>query len=322
MNNPLISVIVPVYKVEDYLDQCIESIIGQTYTNLEIILVDDGSPDNCPALCDSWAKSDSRIHVIHKSNGGLASARNAGLDICTGTYVSFVDSDDWLDHNMYQEQLKYIDGADVVACQINYVKGSKIFPSRSNSSVFVIDNYYKMMDAFLSFQEPDLRWEVWNKLIKRSIIGEERFKEGQIFEDVYFNRVVFSKASKVVVHNTPLYNYRVVRPGSINSKFNPKGLTKLAELQEYINILMDSKENEIALRYISYTLNTILGFYIQAEKSRADNNIKDSLLRKFEDYYTLYLKQGGKKSLSYILFKLWPWGYTKVQPLYVYVAGL
>lgn len=97
MNDPLISVIVPVYKVEKYLDECVESIVNQTYRNLEIILVDDGSPDNCPQMCDDWAKRDARIRVIHKENGGLSSARNAGLDVCTGEYISFIDSDDWLE---------------------------------------------------------------------------------------------------------------------------------------------------------------------------------------------------------------------------------
>ena len=98
----LISVIVPVYKVEQYLDKCVRSIVDQTYRNLEIILVDDGSPDACPAMCDSWVERDCRIQVIHKENGGLSSARNAGLDICRGEYVTFVDSDDWIELEYYR----------------------------------------------------------------------------------------------------------------------------------------------------------------------------------------------------------------------------
>ena len=101
-SQPKISVIVPVYQVEETLDKCVESIIGQTYKNLEIILVDDGSPDNCPAICDSWAEKDSRIRVIHKENGGLCSARNAGMDIAAGDYLGFVDSDDCIEPDMYQ----------------------------------------------------------------------------------------------------------------------------------------------------------------------------------------------------------------------------
>lgn len=101
-SQPKISVIVPVYKVENFLDRCVESIVGQTYENLEIILVDDGSPDNCPSMCDKWAEKDRRIKVIHKENGGVSSARNAALDIVSGDYIGFVDSDDWIDPGMYE----------------------------------------------------------------------------------------------------------------------------------------------------------------------------------------------------------------------------
>ena len=105
MKSALISVIVPIYKVEKYLDECIESIVNKTYRNLEIILVDDGSPDKCPEMCDQWAKKDERIRVIHKENGGLSSARNAGLDVATGDYVGFVDSDDFIERDMYEKKI-------------------------------------------------------------------------------------------------------------------------------------------------------------------------------------------------------------------------
>jgi len=102
---PTISVIIPVYKVERYLDACVASVVGQTYPDLEIILVDDGSPDNCPALCDAWAAKDTRIRVIHRSNGGLSAARNSGLDICTGEYIAFVDSDDRLEPDVLEQAM-------------------------------------------------------------------------------------------------------------------------------------------------------------------------------------------------------------------------
>ena len=118
MNEPLVSVIVPVYKVGKYLDKCVESIVGQTYKNLEIILVDDGSPDNCPAMCDKRAERDSRIKVIHKQNGGVSSARNVGIDAAQGEFIGFVDSDDWLEPDMYdcivKNALEY--NADISRC--------------------------------------------------------------------------------------------------------------------------------------------------------------------------------------------------------------
>ena len=102
MKEPLISIIVPVYKVEKYLNRCVESIVKQTYSNLEIILVDDGSQDQCPVMCDAWMEKDNRIKVVHKKNGGLSDARNAGMKISKGEFIGFVDSDDLIDHNMYQ----------------------------------------------------------------------------------------------------------------------------------------------------------------------------------------------------------------------------
>ena len=106
MKGPLISVIVPVYKVEQYLDRCLQSIVNQTYKNLEIILVDDGSPDNCPQICDEWAKRDKRIKVIHTQNRGVSTARNIGIDVANGQYIGFVDSDDWIEEDMYEFLLK------------------------------------------------------------------------------------------------------------------------------------------------------------------------------------------------------------------------
>ena len=126
----LISVIVPVYKVEAYLDRCVQSIVDQTYTNLEIILVDDGSPDRCPQMCDEWAKRDNRIRVIHKENGGLSDARNAGMQAASGTYIAFVDSDDWLElrciEYLYQTAEK--NACEIVGCAFRMTDGTKEEP--------------------------------------------------------------------------------------------------------------------------------------------------------------------------------------------------
>ena len=116
----LISVIIPIYNVEAYLDECVQSILSQTHKQLEIILVDDGSPDGCPAMCDAWAEKDSRIRVIHKENGGLSDARNVGIDAATGDYIAFVDSDDWIVPEMYEKMLAALkkENADICACNI------------------------------------------------------------------------------------------------------------------------------------------------------------------------------------------------------------
>ena len=117
---PLISVIVPIYHVEQYLNRCVESLVNQTYSNLEIILVDDGSPDNCPKMCDDWVQKDSRIKVIHKGNGGLSDARNAGMQIANGDVISFIDSDDWIDPKFFEVMLNVMqdDESDIVSCGV------------------------------------------------------------------------------------------------------------------------------------------------------------------------------------------------------------
>lgn len=122
METKKISIIVPIYKVEQFIDKCIDSIVNQSYNNLEIILIDDGSPDRCPEICDEWAKKDSRIKVIHKENGGAASARNAGLEIATGDYIGFVDSDDWIDKDMYEFLIKQLpEDADFIRCSLRKI---------------------------------------------------------------------------------------------------------------------------------------------------------------------------------------------------------
>ena len=125
--NELISIIIPIYKVEEYLDECISSVINQTYTKLEIILVDDGSPDSCPKMCDDWAKKDSRIRVIHKTNGGLSDARNAGIEVATGEYIAFVDSDDYIKPDMIAKLYAALckEEADISACGILSCEGKK-----------------------------------------------------------------------------------------------------------------------------------------------------------------------------------------------------
>ena len=204
-NQPLLSVIVPVYKVEEYLDQCVESIIQQTWSNLEIILVDDGSPDNCPAMCDDWAKRDSRIRVIHKENGGLSDARNAGIDIARGEYIAFVDSDDFLDVRMYEillcELLKKEAQAALCNCFVYYSE----------------DNYYpnsfaEKETALYKKEEANARmftdFSAWNKVYKRDLFNEIRYPKGKVFEDARTTYKIAACLDTLAVVPDSLYYYR------------------------------------------------------------------------------------------------------------------
>ena len=214
MDAPLISLIVPVYKVEKYLDRCVQSIVDQTYSNLEIILVDDGSPDHCPAMCDAWAAKDSRIRVIHKKNGGLSDARNAGMAVATGTYMGFVDSDDYIAPQMYQLLYDRIitDGSDIAACGVELVFEDGTPSRRMTPEGSCVLDKTAAMEAVI--RESWLKQPVWYKLYKADLIRYILFPVGKYHEDVFWTWQAVARADKVSVTDTPCYYY-VQRSGSI-----------------------------------------------------------------------------------------------------------
>ena len=236
MNGSLVSVIVPVYKVEGYLDECIQSIISQTYTNLEIILVDDGSPDRCPKMCDEWAEKDSRIKVIHKVNGGLSSARNVGLDEASGDYISFVDSDDFFDPKMYEELcdgIKRYDNVGISAIRfLKYVDGkSEIY---NKEWVHDTDVIIKSEDFSIKTLLQEVCHAATNKLYSREVIGPVRFREGKLNEDVLFMFDLSKRIEKLDVDLVEIpydaYYYRI-RKGSICQSSIPLFVPVIENLQ-------------------------------------------------------------------------------------------
>lgn len=206
-NFPLLSVIVPVYKVENYLDRCVKSVISQTYTDLEIILVDDGSPDNCPAQCDAWAEKDSRIQVIHKQNGGLSDARNAGISIATGEFIAFVDSDDWLNVNMYSVLINTIQktGSDAAGCSFIRTDG-KTIPARTNNDpeIKVFDNNEIMSELI---GDRVIKQVVWNKVYRADKIQNILFEVGKYHEDEFWAYLALSECEKYAAVDYPGYYY-------------------------------------------------------------------------------------------------------------------
>lgn len=216
--NPLdaakISIIVPVYKVEPYLDKCVSSIVNQTYTNLEIILVDDGSPDNCPTMCDAWAEKDSRIRVIHKTNGGLSDARNAGMTVATGELMAFVDSDDWIVPDMYEYLYQRLteDNSDIAACGVQMVWENKT-PSRMlTRDGNCVLNQEEAMRAII--EESWLKQPVWYKLYKTALVRDILFPKGKCHEDVFWSYQAVGRAQRVSVSDHIGYYY-LQRGGSI-----------------------------------------------------------------------------------------------------------
>lgn len=214
MDTAKISVIVPVYKVEPYLDKCVSSIVNQTYTNLEIILVDDGSPDSCPAMCDAWAEKDSHIRVIHKTNGGLSDARNAGMAVATGELMAFVDSDDWIAPDMYGYLYQRLteDNSDIAACGVQMVwEDKKLCRMLTRAGSYVL-NQEESMRAII--EESWLKQPVWYKLYKTDLIRDILFPMGKCHEDVFWSYQAVGIAKKVSVSDHVGYYY-LQRGGSI-----------------------------------------------------------------------------------------------------------
>ena len=207
-----ISVIVPVYKVEKYLDTCIKSIVDQTHTDLEIILVDDGSPDNCPAICDEWAKKDARIRVVHKENGGLSDARNAGVEIATGEYIGFVDSDDFILPTMYEKLYNAImeNEADLSLCGYLYADENL---DRINKQEFESPVKNEVLDAYDAMQKLCTDEKYWfyttsvNRLYRKHLFDTVRFPKGLLHEDEYTSHRFFDACQRVACIEDCLYLY-------------------------------------------------------------------------------------------------------------------
>ncbi len=236
--NGLISVIVPVYKVEKYLDQCVSSIVNQTYKNLEIILVDDGSPDNCPAMCDAWAEKDSRIRVIHKENGGLSQARNVGLALATGEYIGFVDSDDWIAADMYECLLstahKY--NCQIAACDVCFVAEGDTPPETKAGELRICGSEEALEDLT---QGSGFRAVAWNKLYRRDVLDGIRFPVGRLHEDEFVTYKALARAAQLAFVNTPMYFY-LQRQGSIMSTFDARHLDALDAYWERLCFLQEN----------------------------------------------------------------------------------
>ena len=223
--NPLISVIVPVYNVEPYIRKCVESILAQTHANLELILVDDGSPDNSGAICEEYAQKDPRVIVIHQENTGQAGARNRGIALAKGEYIGFVDSDDWIAPDMYQTMLESAErnNCDLVICGRYVVRGEKNWlASDFNMAQELVMDTQDAMKRFLTYRAIDS--SSVDKLYKRELLQDVRFPLGYICEDVPFVYDALKKSRKVVHCAKPLY-YNLLREGSTSrSGFNQKGM--------------------------------------------------------------------------------------------------
>lgn len=224
MEDILISVIIPVYKVEPYLDACVRSVLAQTHKNLEVFLVDDGSPDNCPAMCDAWAEKDSRVRVIHKRNGGQGEARNVAIEAAAGEYVGFVDSDDVIAPDMYEKLLRLIteEDAGAVQCGMLYyydAAQTEFVPAVRCPQVSVLspDEAVKMLITTVRITST-----CPNTLLKSAVAKKVLFDVGVINEDVMWIYRVLRAAGKIVLTNEQLYYYYQRQDSTMNSAYSEK----------------------------------------------------------------------------------------------------
>ncbi len=263
MQGKKISLIVPIYNVEKFLSACIESIMKQTYENIEIILVDDGSPDNCPQICDEYAKKDERIRVIHQKNKGLSGARNTGIDNAQGEYLIFVDSDDTVEPTMVEDLYTYAVEHDcaIVACGRNYVFEDGQVICKITDEVSKVYNFADAMHEMNTFTLFDM--SAWAKIYKRELFETIRFPEGKLSEDYYIAYKLFDMAQSIGYVAKPLYNY-LQRQSSIsrNKKINHDFAYAAKEQMEFL----DAKYPELSIlghtAYASANL-TVYDFYIK-----------------------------------------------------------
>jgi glycosyltransferase involved in cell wall biosynthesis len=302
-NNPLISIIVPVYNISKYLERCINSIIAQSYENLEIILVDDGSTDNSGEICDVYKAKDNRIKVIHKTNNGLSSARNTGLSVIKGEYVGFVDGDDFIDKYMYEILVKAISDneADIVQTGYhhNYENGNIADTREFKEATY--NNSDDMFKAF--FEEENIHVGVWIKLYKSEIFKNVRFLDIHASEDYAILPDILNECKKFVVIAGAFYNY-VHNPKSITKDKVSLNIIKsrLVAPLYVMQCVEKINKNFISYAYRYACKSSIKGYNKIKETDKIDRKTKkeyvNKLIDQYKNYFKLYRKEASFKQHS------------------------
>lgn len=306
MTKELISVIVPVYNVEKYLEKCVDSIVNQTYKNLEIILVDDGATDNSGKICDELVELDNRIKVYHKKNGGLSDARNYGVERATGDYIGFVDSDDYIDAEMYEKLYEAIkkENVDVAECNLKIV-----YPEKTD--LFTDQKYYQIcnkqeyLEEYLKIEK--IFGSACVRLTKVDIAKKLKFPVGKLYEDTYYAYDLIGIVDKYVIVDNPYYNYLMRENSITNAKFNPR-IFDLIEIVEkfHTNVyknypsLKEAADCRKMYAYFS-VLNSIL-----LEEDFKNNSFYKQIIDYFKEEYTKLLRNKyitRNRKLSVLLIK-------------------
>lgn len=275
--NVLISVIVAVYNIEDYVERGVTSILQQTYQNLEVILVDDGSTDASGVICDKLAENDNRVMVIHKENGGPADARNAGIAIAKGSYIGFVDGDDWIDTDMYEKMLGALleQQADIAICRYRQVH-KEYTEDKSVDRAIVFEGQEALQYYVEERKEYDIQNAAWNKLYRKEVLQNVSFPAGKWYEDIMFATAALSNANRCVYLDTACYNYIIDREGSImNTQINPRTFTdQIPAYREKTRFLQALGRQDLADVHDYFFYKRLLLFYNQLKKSKLQDKKK------------------------------------------------
>ena len=306
MTKELISIIVPVYNVEKYLKKCVDSIVNQTYKNLEIILVDDGATDNSGKICDELVELDNRIKVYHKKNGGLSDARNYGVERATGDYIGFVDSDDYIDAEMYEKLYEAIkkENVDVAECNLKIV-----YPEKTD--LFTDQKYYQIcnkqeyLEEYLKIEK--IFGSACVRLTKADIAKKLKFPVGKLYEDTYYAYDLIGIVDKYVIVDNPYYNYLMRENSITNAKFNPRILDLIEIVEKFhTNVyknypsLKEAADCRKMYAYFS-VLNSIL-----LEEDFKNNSFYKQIIDYFKEEYTKLLRNKyitRNRKLSILLIK-------------------
>lgn len=295
----MISIIVPIYNVEKYLSRCIESILNQTYKNIELILVDDGSPDNSPQICDHYANTDDRVCVIHQSNAGVSAARNAGLKIAKGQYIGFVDPDDWITFDMYEGMLEAIEKnrVDLVICGYDYYDEDGNIDEKRR--YVVQDNrIITQKEVMRSFSDmpPTIRHGVVNKLFSKNLLKEQLFVEGlHSSEDVMFlNEYVMKIQNAVMVHR-PYYKNTVRQGSATHGGLNIKSLADSFQAHDKMHLDTTRLYPELQNHSLAFLLDVCTLKYNEAKKQCVKLNNQEK--KKVTIYLTQMKRYIRKKAI-------------------------
>lgn len=299
----LISIIVPVYKVEPYLSRCLDSILNQTYRELEVILVDDGSPDRCGIICDEYAAKDKRVRVIHKANGGLSDARNSGIEAANGEILSFIDSDDWVD----QRYVEFLYGllktkeADISVCNFLRVLDDNTEAPTETGETYEFSN----IDALLQYNDRFSTQMVvaWGKLYKKDLFQGIRFPLGRFHEDEFTTYKVIYKANKIVFSTQQLVCYRQRNDSIMGQNDNLKGRIDAVDALLERSAFYESKNLPLLRECANKTLFHFFRFLFRY--SRKYNEVIPSFYLNSFSELKIKLRNGRYKTINRLFFEFY-----------------